>query len=475
MSDEANKPSVLIVGAGLGGVLLGALLEKANVSYTIFERASSVKPLGSAMSIGSALIPVFRQLGCYDEFVAIGKRSIVGETWKESTFGYSLDFLPREEFSGELQYIVPRPLLYNILVKLIPPHKIQFGKRVLMTKQTEDNQRVTIQTSDNAVYEGDILVGADGAYSAVRQRLYETLQKEGKLPESDQEELPFSCTCLVGQTLVLDLDEFPQLKDPLYPFISTLGNDKPYSWVLFGTAEKKIAWMVVEHLSSETTKMAQEQRFRNSDNSEWGPTAAQSMCDETRKFPIAFGNGKMNLGDLYDRTPKELISKVMLEEKVFKTWYHGRTVLLGDACHKLHPAGGLGAVTSMHDAIALANLIYCLPSTSTADVSQMFSEYKTERLPPVTAAFNSSRSLAKSMEKGLAGTIAFLITKYMPVWLWRIFLKGMVKNRLRCGYLTEIEDKGTVPAAYSASYEKARALYNKRREAESPAAPVTVI
>ncbi|KAH7056180.1 hypothetical protein BKA57DRAFT_433702 [Linnemannia elongata] len=105
----------------------------------------------------------------------------------------------------------------------------------------------------------------------------------------------------------------------------------------------------------------------------------------------------------------------------------------------------------------------------------MFSEYKAERLPPVTAAFNSSRSLAKGMEKGLAGTIAFLITKYMPVWLWRIFLKGMVKNRLRCGYLAWIEDKGTVPAAYSASYEKARALYNMRREAESAAAPVTVI
>ncbi|KAF9151499.1 hypothetical protein BG015_006598 [Linnemannia schmuckeri] len=466
MSNEVNKPSVLIVGAGLGGVLLGALLEKANVPYTIFERASSVKPLGSAMSIGSALIPVFRQLGCYDEFVTIGKRSIVAETWRESTFGYSLDFLPREEFSGEIQYIVSRPLLYNVLLRQIPPHKIQFGKRVLVAKETEDKQRVTIQTADNAVYEGDILVGADGAYSAVRQRLYEALQKEGKLSKSDQEDLPFSCTCLVGQTQVLDLEEFPQLKDPLYPFISTLGNDKPYSWVLFGTAQGTISWMVVEHLSAETTKTAQAQRFRNSDNSEWGPTAAQSMCDETRDFPIAFGNGKMTLGDLYDRTSKDFISKVMLEEKVFKTWHHGRTVLLGD-----------GAVTSMHDAIALANLIYCLPSTSSEDVSQMFSEYKAERLPPVTAAFNSSRSLAKSMEKGLAGTIAFFITKYMPVWLWRIFLKGMVKNRLRCGYLAEIEDKGTVPAAYSASYEKARALYKKRREAEIAvsAAPAATI
>lgn len=38
----------------------------------------------------------------------------------------------------------------------------------------------------------------------------------------------------------------------------------------------------------------------------------------------------MALGDLMDLTPKELMSKVMLEEKVFETWYSGRTVLLGD-------------------------------------------------------------------------------------------------------------------------------------------------
>ncbi|KAG0350450.1 hypothetical protein BGX24_008144, partial [Mortierella sp. AD032] len=65
------------------------------------------------------------------------------------------------------------------------------------------------------------------------------------------------------------------------------------------------------------------------------------MCEETRHFPIELSDGKTRtLGDLYDLTPKELISKVMLEEKVFETWHHGRAVLLGDACHKLNPSGG---------------------------------------------------------------------------------------------------------------------------------------
>lgn len=43
-----GKPTVLIVGAGLGGLMLGALLEKIDIPYIIFERTSSIKSLGNA-------------------------------------------------------------------------------------------------------------------------------------------------------------------------------------------------------------------------------------------------------------------------------------------------------------------------------------------------------------------------------------------------------------------------------------------
>lgn len=35
------------------------------------------------------------------------------------------------------------------------------------------------------------------------------------------------------------------------------------------------------------------------------------------------------VGDLIDCTPREVMAKVMLEDRHFKTWFHGRTVLLG--------------------------------------------------------------------------------------------------------------------------------------------------
>lgn len=83
--------------------------------------------------------------------------------------------------------VFPRPVLYDLLLAKVPKEKIAFKKKVLSIKQTDDE--VTIHCSDNTSYEGHILVGADGAYSAVRQCLYKQLAQENKLPASDAEQM----------------------------------------------------------------------------------------------------------------------------------------------------------------------------------------------------------------------------------------------------------------------------------------------
>ncbi|KAG0058456.1 hypothetical protein BGZ90_004940 [Linnemannia elongata] len=432
MSTTGDKPTILIVGAGLGGLMLGALLEKSDVPYLIFERASAVKPLGSAMSIGPTLLPIFEQLGIYDEFLTIGKylTRLVG--YKETLVPLKpLDMSPVEEFTGYGQYIVARPKLYDLILKQVPPHKIHFGHRVLNI--TEKDDKVTIHLSNSNTFEGDIIVGADGAYSAVRQRMYEQLKAEGLLPKSDQEDLPFSCTCLVGQTKVLDPEEFPIVAETQCHFSNLYGDDKPFTW--------------------------------HTENSEWGDYPAQTMCEETRNFPIQLLDGKKRtLGDLYDQTPKEFISKVMLEEKVFTTWHHRRYVLMGDACHKLNPAGGHGAVTAMHDAIALANLFYAMPAKTGEDITKIFEEYQKERLPAVTESFNNSRQLAKTAGRGIVGAIILYLTTLIPAWLWRIAMAKTIRFRPQVGFLPAIVVKGSVAPVVSVSEQRARAVFEKQQQ-----------
>lgn len=76
---------------------------------------------------------------------------------------------------------------------------------------------------DNTSYHGEILVGADGPYSAVRQNLFKAFKEKHKLPSSNDVTLPFSCVCLVGQTVPLDPEEFPLTKEELGQLHSVLG------------------------------------------------------------------------------------------------------------------------------------------------------------------------------------------------------------------------------------------------------------
>lgn len=101
------------------------------------------------------------------------------------------------------------------------------GKKVMSFEQ--NNEGVMIRCSDNTTYHGDILVGADGAYSSVRQHLFKALKKKKQLPASDDVPLPFSTVCLVGQTKELNLEEFPHLKKEEAQFLCVFGPSSMYS------------------------------------------------------------------------------------------------------------------------------------------------------------------------------------------------------------------------------------------------------
>lgn len=67
-----------------------------------------------------------------------------------------------------------------------------------------------------------------------------------------------------------------------------------------------------------------DEAFRNSD---WGADSTDSMIAQVENYKVPFG---CTLGDLIKATPREYISKVFFEEKIFETWTHGRIALIGD-------------------------------------------------------------------------------------------------------------------------------------------------
>lgn len=131
-----------------------------------------------------------------------------------------------DRFGGETR-LIARPVLYDLLLRQIPKELVHFGKKILSTKQGGNG--VLIRCSDGTEYEGDILAGADGAHSAVRQNLYAELKEQNKLPPSDGEALPFISVCLVGQTRPLTAEEFPDIELEECQFNRVVGENKPYA------------------------------------------------------------------------------------------------------------------------------------------------------------------------------------------------------------------------------------------------------
>lgn len=143
--------------------------------------------------------------------------------------------------------------------------------------------------------------------------------------------------------------------------------------------------------------------------SAWRPDAASEMSNVLKSTAVPYGGEQF--GALLENTRSDRISKVLLEEKVFKTWSNGRVVLLGDgkgmilmsknetltmreilmrnfyyvppsqfpACHKLYPSGGQGANQAIMSAVSLANLLYQLPSNRIEDVETCFRMYRAQR------------------------------------------------------------------------------------------------
>ncbi|KAF9189429.1 hypothetical protein BGZ51_009605 [Haplosporangium sp. Z 767] len=460
MSSKVNPrdnptPHVMIVGAGLGGILLGILLERIGIPYQIFERSTSLKPLGSAMGFGANILPVFDQLGILDDILKVSYPC-------HSVDMFDPDLLPLGGFefdqykkrTGYDTIMFPRPAVHSLLLSQLPPEKVKLGKRVLSMQQDDDG--VKIRCSDGTMYEGDILVGADGAYSAVRQGLYKLVSTNGNLPASDKEGLSAGHICMVGTTHSLDPEKYPALKDEFSHCKRIIGRSgSKYSWSVVTVPENKICWALIAQLDTVEAKSAALM------NSEWGPESNAAMIKECRDFPSPLGG---TMGELIDATPEDMISKVFLEDKLFDTWHFGRTVLIGDACHKFLPSAGQGAVNAFQDAVILANCIYEMSSVTHENIVAALKDYKSQRYPHAKYQIDKTRVMGKMLygQTWSERLMRRLIFNWIPK---RIQTEQFLKDasyRPQCNFLPYMKNRGSVPVLEQKRSEK----YKQRQESE---------
>jgi salicylate hydroxylase len=171
-----NTPSILIVGAGLGGLTAGLALLKRGFPVRILEQATSLRELGAGIQLSPNVNRALYALGLGEALesvssMAAGKKIRLwstGQTWE--LFDLGEQALARYGYPYLTVYRADLHRLLVEAVRTLQADAIVLGARVESFSQ--DERQATAVLADGTTYTADLLIGADGIHSQVRSALY---------------------------------------------------------------------------------------------------------------------------------------------------------------------------------------------------------------------------------------------------------------------------------------------------------------
>ncbi|KAF9334231.1 hypothetical protein BGZ91_010931 [Linnemannia elongata] len=449
----ATDLKVIIAGCGIGGLSAAIALELAGIDYTILEESpaldSDLKPgasatnvptktthVGGAIQVAPTAIHFLSQLGIYDEMKEISK-PVSGLSMNEHDMNYvgRIDLSTHRERYGYHTEVMTRSQLQALLLQRVPSKRIVAGKVLGMI---QNNDQVTVRCSDGKTYDGDILIAADGAFSNIRHSLYWTLDEKKQLPKADAIPMSVDLHIVSGCTKPLDPAKYPVLLDAMSEIQSVQLPDTPYAIWFMPLLDNRIAWDITKEVNRTAIRQGEASKVY-----QWRPEDVEETLKTVRSFDCPYGG---QIGDLLDTTPVESMHMHMSEERFCETWSGGRTVLLGDACHKgfYHPVS-----EAMGDAVTLVNLLSNLQSNSMEGLTAVFKEYKERRAPTAKAVVEHSTLLRQVFTgKGRAASLKRnVVFNYMPEKVRHLLEDKRHDNRPQLWFLPQAKDKGIVRPA----------------------------
>ncbi|MFF5301968.1 FAD-dependent monooxygenase [Streptomyces sp. NPDC013161] len=170
MTSTEERPKIAILGGGIGGLAAAAFLRAKGFDSDVYEQATALTEVGAGLVVAPNAARLLRRLGVLDRFV---KRAVQMEVGWEFRRWENGAVLSAENLQGEClrlysehTYAAHRADLLDALRSAVPEHSIHLGKRC-GSVEFEGDQAV-LRFEDGETVRPDILIGADGVHSRVR-------------------------------------------------------------------------------------------------------------------------------------------------------------------------------------------------------------------------------------------------------------------------------------------------------------------
>ena len=332
-----KPPHVLIAGAGPVGLVSALTLATAGIAVTVFERNTAAAEDLRASTFHPPTMDMLARFGITDELLPQGLVARYTQQ-RDRKDGLIAEF-DMAVLAGDTAY--PFRLqceqwkLSRVLMARLAkfPHvKLIFGSEVASVTQDAGGVSVSVyqtQTktetkTETKTFTGDYLIGADGAWSAVRQAL--GIEFEGfTYPER----------FLVVSTEFEFADHFPKLS-----YVNYVSD--PQEWCVL--LRVPTLWRVLF------------------------PTTA----DETDDAVLSDASIQARLQNLLPQNqPYQTVHRTLykVHQRVAKEFRRGRVILAGDAAHINNPLGGMGMNGGVQDAFNLSDkLVDILNNGASSDL-----------------------------------------------------------------------------------------------------------
>ena len=348
--DTMLSLDVAVIGAGIGGLTTAIALQQRGIDAHVYESAPSIRSAGAGLMVSPNAMQVLRRLGIAEQVIAAGlplERAEIHDA--RSGLLQSIDLADAHRRFGEPTVAIHRRRLHEILIAQLPADCVHVGaacESILI-----QDGWPAVRFTDGRVIISDVVVGADGQRSAVRDFV------------APGHALRYSGQTSYRAIASLDLPpEFAGTSREIWSAHCRFG----YAAVAPG----EVYWFVAADAPAGESRTP--------------PENANELRAMLASFPKP-------VSLLLDATaPVDILRTDMYDLAPFEGWSRDRVVLLGDAAHATTPNLGQGAAQAIEDALVLADQL-----DTHSRVADALQSYELIRQPKTRFIIERSRQIGR--------------------------------------------------------------------------------